>query len=77
MAHQEDFTRLARQTAFMTVALLAALVFGIFLLAGGDWVPGGIIVAATLVGLGKQIPIIWKLLSEGSAPSPPKGRPTG
>jgi hypothetical protein len=77
VAHQEDFTRLARQTAFMTVALLAALVFGIVLLASGDWVPGGIIVAATLVGLGRQIPIIWKLCSEGPAPSPPKSKPTG
>jgi hypothetical protein len=30
-------------------------------LAGGDWIPGAIIVAAALVGLARQIPLIRKL----------------
>jgi hypothetical protein len=32
--------------------------FGIVVLAGGDWLPGGIIVAASTVGLAREIPII-------------------
>jgi hypothetical protein len=58
VADKAHFDRQVRRTAFMTVALLAALVFGIVVLVGGDWIPGGIIVAATLIGLAKQIPVI-------------------
>jgi hypothetical protein len=76
MTEKEEFNRQVRRTAFMTVGLAAALVFGIIVLAGGDWIPGGIIVAASLVGLARQIPIITKLCS-GPAPSPPHGKPTG
>jgi hypothetical protein len=76
VADKADFNRQVRRTAFMTVALLAALVFGIVVLVGGDWIPGGIIVAATLIGLAKQIPVIRKLCSEGVAPSPPRSKPT-
>ena len=38
-------------TAFLAVALVAALVFGIIVLAGGDWLPGTVIVVASLTGL--------------------------
>lgn len=76
MADKADLKRQVRRTASTTVALLAALVFGIVVLVGGDWIPGGVIVAATLIGLAKQIPGIRKLCSEGVAPSPPRSKPT-
>jgi hypothetical protein len=77
VANKADFNRQVRRTASMTVALLAALVFGIVVLVGGDWIPGGIIVAATLIGLAKQIPVIRKLCREEVvAPSPPRSKPT-
>ena len=75
MANQEEFNHQVRLTAIMTVALAAALVFGIIVLAGGDWIPGGIIVAATLVGLAREVPVIRKLCSTESRPSPPKSKP--
>jgi hypothetical protein len=74
---ESSFNRLVRRTAFMSVAFLAGLAFGIILLVGRDWIPGGIIVAATLVGLAAQIPVIRRLCSEGPAPTPPRSRPTG
>jgi hypothetical protein len=61
VAANEDFNRRAWRTALLTFGLLAALIFGIIVLAGGDWVPGAIIVAASLVGLTSQIPIIARL----------------
>lgn len=76
MTAKEDFNRRVWRTATLTVGLLAALVFGIIVLAGSDWIPGAIIVAASLIGLATQIPIIAKLCS-GAAPSPPPGKPTG
>jgi hypothetical protein len=76
MTAREDFNRRVWRTALLTVALLAALTFGIIVLAGGDWIPGAIIVAASLIGLGRQIPIIARLCN-GTAPSPPHGNPTG
>jgi hypothetical protein len=72
---KQDFNRRVWRTALLTVGLLAALVFGIVVLAGGDWIPGAIIVAASAVGLASQIPIIARLCN-GPAPSPPHGRPT-
>ena len=36
MANPEEFDHQVRLTAIMTVALAAALVFGIIVLAGGD-----------------------------------------
>ena len=65
-----------RLTALLTVALLAALIFGIIVLAGGDWISGTIIVAASLIGLARQIPVINKLCRR-APPSPPPGEPTG
>ena len=44
--------------------------------AGGDWIPGTLIVAASLIGLVRQLPIISKLCKQ-APPSPPHGKPTG
>jgi hypothetical protein len=71
-----DFNRQVRRTALITVALLAALAFGIIVLASGDWLPGGITVAAALVGLARQIPVIRKLCTEGPVPSQPRSKPS-
>jgi uncharacterized membrane protein YjjP (DUF1212 family) len=73
---KEDFNRRVWRTAFLAVGLLAAFIFGVIVLAGGDWIPGLIIVVASLIGLTTQIPIIARLCS-GPAPSPPQGKPTG
>jgi fatty acid desaturase len=73
---KEDVNRRVWRTALMTVGLLAALIFGVIVLAGGDWIPGVIIVVASLVGLAAQIPIIARLCS-GAAPSRPHGKATG
>lgn len=75
MTDKEEFNRQVRQTAFLTVGLGAALVFGIIVLTTGDWIPGTIIVAATLIGLANQVPIIRRLCSEESSPSPPRHKP--
>ena len=61
MTDAQQFNRQVRRTAVTTLALIFALLFGIIVLAGGDWIPGGIIVAAALVGLTRQIPLIRKL----------------
>lgn len=76
MTTKDDFNRQVRQTALLTVALLAALIFGIFVLAGADWLPGTIIVAASAIGLARQIPTINRLCRQ-TPPSPPHGKPTG
>jgi hypothetical protein len=57
----EDFNRQVWQAAIISVALAACLVFGIVVLASGDWLPGGIIVAASSVGLAREVPVIRKL----------------
>ena len=72
---KQEFNRQVRRTAFLTVGLSAALVFGIVVLAGGDWIPGTIIVAATLIGLARQVPVIRRLCSADSSPSPPRHKP--
>ena len=76
MAAKDEFNRQVRLTALLTVGLLAVIVFGIIVLAGGDWIPGTIIVAASLIGLARQIPVINKLCRQ-APPSPPHGKPTG
>jgi hypothetical protein len=73
---KEDFNRRVWRTALLTLGQLAALIFGAVVLAGGDWIPGAIIVVASLIGLGTQIPIIARLC-RGAAPPPPHGKPTG
>jgi hypothetical protein len=76
MTAEDDLTRRVWRTALLTVGLLAAIIFGIVVLVGGDWIPGAIIVAAGLVGLAGQIPIIARLCN-GAAPPPRHGTPTG
>ena len=71
----EVFNRHARRAAFLTIALVAALVFGVIVLAGGDWLPGGVIVASSVIGLANQIAVIRKLCSEGPPPAPRRGKP--
>ena len=76
MAAKEEFNRQVRLTALLAVGLLATLIFGIIVLAGGDWLPGTLIVAASLIGLARQIPVINKLCRQ-TPPAPPRGTPTG
>ncbi len=61
MTAKDPFDQQVRRTALLCVGLIAALVFGIIVLAGGDWMPGTLIVAASLVGLAKEIQAIDKL----------------
>ncbi len=75
MPNREEFSHQVRRTAIMTLAFAAALVFGIILLASSDWIPGGIIAAAAVVGLVVQIPAIRKLCSTKPPPAPPTSRP--
>ena len=65
-----------RQTALLAVALLSALIFGITVLAGADWIPGTLIVAASVIGLARLIPIINTLCRQ-APPSRPHGKPPG
>jgi hypothetical protein len=69
MADKDTLSHHVRQTAFITAAVTFGLVFGIILLANGDWIPGAIIAVAGAVGLSVQIPVIAKLCREGTAPS--------
>ena len=72
MANHHDFNHQTWQTAILTVALGACLVFGIIVLVSGDWLPGGIIVTASTLGLARQVPVIRKLCSTGYVAPPPK-----
>jgi hypothetical protein len=63
MADHHDFNHRVWQTAIITVALGACFVFGLIVLASGDWLPGGIIVASSTAGLIRQVPAIRKLCS--------------
>lgn len=76
MNAKDEFNRQARQTALLTVALLSALIFGITVLAGADWIPGTLIVAVSVIGLARLIPIINRLCRH-APPSPPHGKRTG
>lgn len=53
------------------VASLMSMTLGILLLARGDWIPGGILVAAAIVGLTVQLPRLWQLYRERRGSSPP------
>ncbi len=55
------------RTVFLVIALSAALIFGITVLVGGDWLPGVVIVASAIVGLAAQL----RLGSRSSTPSSP------
>ena len=60
MTAREDFTRRVWRTALLTLGLLAALIFGILVLVGGDWIPGAIIVGfppPSIPGLGRFV--VW------------------
>jgi hypothetical protein len=72
MANHHDFNNQVWRTAIIAVALGACFVFGIIVLGSGDWLPGGIILAASTVGIAYQFPVIRKLCSTGYAASPPK-----
>jgi hypothetical protein len=72
---KDEFNQQMRQTALLTVALLSALIFGIVVLAGADWIPGTLIVAASVIGLVRLIPTISRLCRQ-APPSPPHGKPT-
>jgi hypothetical protein len=72
---KDEFNRQVRQTALLTVALLTALIFGIIVLAGADWIPGTLIVATSVIGLARVIPTINRLCRH-APPSSPHGKPT-
>jgi hypothetical protein len=71
MADHHDYNHQVWQAAIITVALAGCLVFGIIVLAGGDWLPGGIIVVASAAGLAREIPMIRSLCSARPPASPP------
>jgi type IV secretory pathway protease TraF len=73
MSEKELFKRLVLSSA-ITVALVAALIFGILVCAGDDWLPGIIIVLASSVGLGWRIGALRKPVS-GPRPGPPHASP--
>jgi hypothetical protein len=56
-----DFNRRVWRTALLTVGLLAALIFGVIVLAGGDWLPGAVIAVSSAIGLAAQVPVIADL----------------
>jgi hypothetical protein len=72
---KEEFNRRVRRTAFTTVGLAAALVFGIIVLVSGDWLAGTIIVAAALIGLALHVPVIRRLCRTESSPTPVRHKP--
>jgi hypothetical protein len=76
MTAKDEFNQQVRRTSLLTVGLLTALIFGIIVLAGGDWMPGTLIVVASLIGLARQLPAINKLCRQ-APPSAPHGKPTG
>jgi hypothetical protein len=78
MASREEFKREVGQATAITIALVAALIFGIIIiLTESDWIPGGIAIGAGVVGLSREIPVIRKLCSTELPPSPPTSRPVG
>jgi hypothetical protein len=76
VTEKQKWYRQVRLAASLTVALAAALVFGVVVLASGDWLPGTVIVVASLVGLTRQVPVVRKLGSE-PAPGRPRSTPSG
>jgi predicted tellurium resistance membrane protein TerC len=72
MTANGEFNQQVRRTALLTVGLLAALIFGIIVLASGDWIPGTLIVVVSLIGLAREIPVINRLCRQAPA-SPPRG----
>jgi predicted NAD/FAD-dependent oxidoreductase len=66
MVDHHSFNQQVWRVAIVSVALGACLIFGIVVLASGDWLPGGIIVAASAVGLAREVPVIRNLCSSRS-----------
>jgi len=75
MSTREEFNHQVRRAAVITLALAACLIFGIVVLASSDWIPGGIIVAASVVALAREIPVIRRLCSTDLTAAPPKAKP--
>jgi hypothetical protein len=75
MTDQHDFNHQVWQTAIITLALAFCLAFGIVVLVSGDWLPGGIIVGASTVGIARQFLVIRKLRSAGYVASPQRHKP--
>jgi lipopolysaccharide/colanic/teichoic acid biosynthesis glycosyltransferase len=75
MVNHHDFNHQVWRTTIITVALAACFVFGIIVLASRDWLPGGIIVAASSVGIARQVAEIRKLCSMGIDASSPHDKP--
>jgi hypothetical protein len=71
MTSHHSFNHRVRQAAILAVALGACLIFGIAVLASGDWLPGAIIVIASTVGLAREIPVVRSRRSTGDTASPP------
>ncbi len=71
---ENDVSRKLHQAAALAVALAGALAFGILVLADEDWIPGTIIVVASLIGLAGQLATIRRLRH---LPGPPRGTPAG
>jgi hypothetical protein len=76
MMDRQTWVRRVRRTAFLTVGLAAALIFGVLVLAGGDWIPGTVIVVASALGLARELPVVHELCSS-PVPGPPTDTPTG
>ncbi len=74
MPEKQSLDREARFRRLLVISagFVASMGFGIILLASGDWIPGGIIMAAAIVGLAVQIPGLWQLHRERSGPGPPR-----
>jgi hypothetical protein len=71
MVNHQGFNHQVWRTAIITACLAACLVFGIIVLSTADWLPGGIIVAASTVGLAREVPVIRRLCGTGYLSSPP------
>lgn len=63
MADRHNFNQQVWRAVIISIALGACLIFGIIVLISGDWLPGGIIAAASTAGLAREVPIIRKLCS--------------
>jgi hypothetical protein len=74
MTAKQESNRLVWRTTLLTLGLTAAFIFGVIVLAGGDWLPGTIIVVASGFALAAQIRVIAKLRS---GPSRPHGKRSG
>lgn len=68
MGDHQAYNQQIWRAAVFSVALGACLIFGIVVLAGGDGLPGGIIVAASIIGLAREALAIRQLCSNRARP---------